>query len=265
MSKTIAKALQILKVFTEEKPFWRLDEMSKHLSIPKPTTYRLLKSLESEGFVQKVSFYQQGYLIEGEVYQLGTRLLELGQTAAGQYEVRNIALPYMRELQKKLGQSVQLAIPDQNASIYIEKVEDDRPVRLYTKIGRRAPLYAGACPRALLSFFPDELIHDILKDPIEPIGPQTLKTKEEVWQSIREAREKGYTFSDSELAEGTAAYGTPIYNRFGEVEASLSVAGFSSVLKNKEDHFYVMPMWEVSAKISKRLGFQQNYNHFKNE
>ena len=35
-------------------------------------------------------------------------------------------------------------------------MEGVQPVRVYTAVGRRAPLYAGACPRILLSYFSEE-------------------------------------------------------------------------------------------------------------
>ncbi|MCP3740093.1 IclR family transcriptional regulator [Rossellomorea sp. BNER] len=261
MSKTLGKALQLLTFFTEEKPYWRLDEISRKADIPKPTTYRLLKTFEEYGFVQKVYFQQKDLVIEGERYELGTRLLELGQIAQSKFEIRNIALPYMRDLQQSLNESVQLVIMENNEGVYIEKVESNMPVRLYTKIGRRAPLYAGACPRVLLSFLPDHKIEEILTQPTEKIGTNTFRTMEEIWGSIYSTREKGYTYSNSELEDGTAAFGTPIFDRFGDIAASLSVAGFATMLREEEAMRYVIPMWEVSEKISRQLGFTKPYKY----
>ena len=62
----------------------------------------------------------------------------------------------MKELRDSLGQAVNLIIQDGNDAIYVEKMEGAQPVRVYTAVGRRAPLYAGACPRILLSYFSEE-------------------------------------------------------------------------------------------------------------
>jgi IclR family KDG regulon transcriptional repressor len=259
MSKTLAKALDLLMLFSEDKPYWKLDDISRQASVPKPTAFRLIKTLEKYGLIQRVTFYQRGYFVQGELYQLGPKLLEMGHIVSTQYEVRNIALPYMRRLQDQLNESVQLVIMDNDEAIYIEKVESTQPVHLYTRIGRRAPLYAGACPRVLLSFLSDQEIARILSLPKQDYDIHSTFNKEEVWEKILETRRNGYSYSDSELVEGTAAIGTPIFGANGDIVASLSVAGFASKLTKKEAPKFVGSMWEVSEKISNQLGFNKRY------
>ncbi|SDO12740.1 IclR family transcriptional regulator [Halobacillus aidingensis] len=261
MSKTLSKALQLLRFFTEETPYWRLDKISEASDLPKATVYRLMKTLEEEGFIQKVSFYQNGVFIDGEMYQLGTRLIELGHMVSSQLEIRGLALPHMRKLQQEFGESVQLIIMDQDEAIYIEKVESDKPVRLYTKIGRRAPLYAGACPRTLLSFLPDHEIQRILQQEKEKkkYASQTMIDDEVIMEKVKETRDRGYSYSQSELEEGTASVGTPIFDRFGEIAAGISVAGFASTVTPKQAERYASPMWEVCETLSRQLGFSEPY------
>lgn len=263
MSKTLRKALSILTLFSEDKPLWTLDEIVEELEIPKTTVFRLLKPFEETGLLQKVSFHQNGYTIQGNVYQLGIRFLELGHIVNSQYEVRNIALPYMRKLKEKLKESVQLVVMDADEAIYIEKVESDNMVRLYTKIGRRAPLYLGACPRILLSFLPDKEIERIISNDLN-FEKKSKLSLDELWDSIHTTRQRGFTYSTSELEEGTAAFGTPIFNGRGEIEASLSIASFSAVLKLDNYSEYIYPMWEVSAEISRKLGYRKLYPYLKN-
>ncbi|WP_160913656.1 IclR family transcriptional regulator [Halobacillus litoralis] len=261
MSKTLSKALQLLRFFTEETPYWRLDKISEASDLPKATVYRLMKTLEEEGFIQRVSFYQNGVFIDGEMYQLGTRLIELGHMVSSQFEIRGLALPHMRKLQQEFGESVQLIIMDQDEAIYIEKVESDKPVRLYTKIGRRAPLYAGACPRTLLSFLPDHEIQRILQQEKEKkkYASQTMIDDEVIMEKVKETRKCGYSYSQSELEEGTASVGTPIFDRFGEIAAGISVAGFASTVTPDQAERYASRMWGICETLSKQLGFSEPY------
>ena len=60
----------------------------------------------------------------------------------------------MKELRDNLGQAVNLIIQDGNDAIYVEKMEGVQPVRVYTAVGRRAPLYAGACPKFYYRILP---------------------------------------------------------------------------------------------------------------
>lgn len=257
MSKTMRRGLRILNLFSAQKPYWTLDEMVEALDIPKTTVFRLLQPFEDEGLIQKVTFHQGEYTVQGNAYQLGIRFLELGHIVNDQYEVRNIALPYMHRLKEELQESVQLVVMDVDEAIYIEKVESDNMIQLYTKVGRRAPLYLGACPRILLAFLPDEEIERITSEDVN--FTKNYQQLEEFWEMIRRTRMDGYTYSASELEPGTAALGTPIFNSRGEVEASLSIASVSSVVRKENIAQYTCPMWKVAAEISKQLGYRKKY------
>ncbi|MCM3489822.1 IclR family transcriptional regulator [Alkalihalophilus marmarensis] len=259
MSKTLAKALYILTLFEEDSEDLTLDEMSKKAEIPRTTTFRLLKTLEEFGFVKRVK--SDSAERQSEYYQLGLQCLRLGAIATNQLDLRGIALPYMKKLSNQVGEAVQLVIPDGEEAVYIEKVESRRPVRLYTSIGRRAPLYAGACPRVLLSFMKDEVIDSILSRELHKVASKTSIDKNEIWDLIEQARNEGFTFSLSELAENTEAIGTPIFDSKGEIIAALSVGSFEGRLArdgivNKE---FVELLWGSCSEISKELGYMDSY------
>jgi IclR family transcriptional regulator, KDG regulon repressor len=259
MSKTIEKGFQLLDLFTEEKPFWRLDEISAYTQIPKPTVHRLLKTFVDYGILQRSEIEKNGVLIEGDTYSLGLKLMYLGSIVSSNLEIRNISLPYMKILQSKFNEAVQLVSRDKDEGVYIEKVESTRPVRLFTKTGRRAPLYAGACTRILLTFLPDEEIADILKRPMTFYASQTPQKVEDVWSFIHETRKTGYAYSDSELEEGTVSIAAPIFNRSKEVEFSISIAGFSTSLPREKVKDFLVPLWETAETISKKIGYTNPY------
>jgi DNA-binding IclR family transcriptional regulator len=259
MSKTLEKALSLLDYFTEEKPYWRLDEISKHSGIPKATAFRLLRGFAEMGYLQRMTFQQDGLVVDGESYGLGLKFLEMGERVAARFEIRRVALPFMKKLQETFNEAVQLVIRDQHEGVYIEKVESTRPVRLYTKVGRHAPLYAGACTRTLLSFLPEEMVQEVLKAPLTIYASQTPKSKEEVLTLIEQTRTEGFAYSDSELEEGTVSIAVPIYDRFGAVPYSISIAGFSTSLPRDKVHHIVGALWEAAAGISKEIGCSQPY------
>lgn len=264
MSKTVEKALQLLEIFTEEKPYWRLDEISKYTEIPKPTAYRLLKKFVQFGYLQRISFQQDDLVIDGEVYGLGTKFLELGERVAGRLDIRQIAYPYMKKIQMQFNEAVQIVMREQNQGIYIEKIDSTRPVRLYTRVGRYAPLYAGACTRTLLAYLSDDEIDRILESPLTQYASQTPTSIDEVLKLVEQTRESGFAYSDSELEEGSVSIAVPIFDRFGTVPYSISMAGFSTNLPKEKVAIFVGPLWEAAAEISKKIGYTDPYPYGKN-
>ncbi len=263
MSKTVKKALQLLEIFTEEKPYWKLDEISNHTGIPKATVLRLLKTFVELGYLKKITFHQDEMVIDGERYGLGIKFLEMGERVAGRLDIRQEAFPYMKKLQVQFNEAIQLIAREQHEGIYIEKVESTRPVRLYTRVGRYAPLYAGACTRAILAFMPDEKIYEIIDKPLKKIASQTPTTKQEVLDLVAQIRRDGFAYSDSELEEGTASLAVPIFNRFGKVQYSISLASFSTSLRRERVSDFVGALWEAAAEISKKIGYNHPYPYGK--
>lgn len=253
LNNSLNKALGLLDHFTAERDSIGLSELSKLSGIPKATVYRLASTLEDNGFLQKADV-----MGKENQYRLGLKLLELGRLVSEKLELRKTALPYMEELRDKVNECVQLIIRDHDEAIYIEKLESSRPVRVYTRVGRRAPLYGGACPRAILSFLKDEEIEQILASKaMVSVTKNTITDKELLFKSIRETREKGYTISYGELEPETGAVGAPIFDFSGKVIGSISIAGPESRFSENELPFLIDELLKTTGKISKVFGYKK--------
>lgn len=252
INNSLDKALELLNYFTMEAPIRGLSEISRDSSIPKATVYRLFNTFEKNGFLQKVD-------IEGKKnqYKLGMRFFELGMIVSQSIELKEIAIPIMRKLRDLLNEDVQLAIRENNHAIYIEKLICTHPVRLFTKIGRIAPLTAGACSRAILSFLDDEDINEILKqEDFVKYTDITIMNEEELWRKIYESRKMGYTISFGELEPQTVSVGVPIFNYSTNVIASISVAGPEQRFNDDVLPMIIEETKKTAQKISKVLGYK---------
>src|SRR5690606_14789101 len=105
----------------------------------------------------------------------------------------------------------------------------NQKVRLYTAIGRRSPLYAGACSRVILSFLPEHEIERYMESTeFKPFALGTITDKERLLKTIRQAQKDGYTISHSELENYTSAIAAPIFDHKGDVVAGISIAGIEA-------------------------------------
>ncbi|EFI69971.1 IclR family transcriptional regulator [Lysinibacillus capsici] len=259
MSKTLEKGINILTLFTEEKPSWRLDELAIETDIPKPTLHRFLKTFTDLGVLKRPYIQSGGQLVLSDHYLLGNKLIELGAIAANSIEIRSLAIPYMKMLQQKFDLAVQLSVLDETDGLYIEKIESLKPVLLYTRVGRRAPLYAGACSRVLLSFQSEEKINEVLQKPRKKYASGTPVTDEEIFELIEFGKKNGYAYSVSELEEGTVSIAVPIFNSERKVEYSISLAGIETLIPKEKINAFLEGLWETAASISAELGYSMPY------
>ncbi|MCY8809947.1 IclR family transcriptional regulator [Bacillus atrophaeus] len=246
-NKTVVKSMALLNLFLTE-PKLTLSELISLSGMPKTSVHRMVSSLEEMGLLSRD---------RNGAYTLGLVFLEFGQLVSERLDIRQIAKPVMEELCQEVDEAVHLIMRDGNEAIYVEKIEGTQTVRLYTAIGRRSPLYAGACARSILSFLPQEEIETYIRQTeFVPIGSGTITDPAELLQTISSSLEKGYTVSYSELENYTAAIGAPIFSYKGQVAAGISIAGFEARFTKERLPYLTEKVKGAALKISEKMGYK---------
>lgn len=251
MNQSVIKALQLLNLFTGDEMELSLADIARKADLPKPTAYRLLSSLETCGFLTKTRRSDQDIR-----YHLGLKLLELGNVVSNQLELRKIALPHMQRLSRDIDEVIHLLIVEGNDAVYIEKVESKQAVRLYTRVGKRFPLYVGSGPKLLLAYLPDperDLIVQNLQ--LKPLTKNTIVDKVKLRQEIARIREQGFATSEGEQDLSTVGISFPVKDSRGDVIAALGVSVLSVNFAG-ERHLIVKEKTRLAAlSISADLGY----------
>jgi DNA-binding IclR family transcriptional regulator len=252
MNQSVLKALKLLDLFTEDTYELTLKEISSRSNLPKPTAYRLLTALETAGFLYKTKESEHD-----SRYRLGLKLLELGQLVSDKLEVRKIALPYMQQLGNEINEVIHLVVINQGEATYIEKVDSTRPLRLYTRVGKSAPLYAGSGPKLLLAYLSEEKQEEILQQAESATYPngkpiQTARLKED----LQKIKKEGFAWSSGEQDEDTTGISYPIFDFRNEVVAALAVSGLSSHFTGEHLELIKKKTDQTAEEISGKLGFK---------
>lgn len=246
MNKTVLKSMEIIRLFFHEEKLTLL-QITEKTKLPKTSAYRMAESLVELGFLEKD---------DSGAYRLGLIFLALGNLVAERLDVRSVALPYMHQLRKNTGEAVNLVVRDGDEAVYIEKVDTQERIRVYTQIGRRAPLYGGACPRVLLSFLEQEERERLIRSfQIKQYAKGTPKSAAELQKLIELTRKKGWAISHSELENHSSAVAAPIFNHKGMITAGISLVG-PEVRFQDQAHvdYMIAQITEVARQISIELG-----------
>ena len=224
-NNSVEKGLQILECFTHAHPFLTLEEIVKMTGFPKTTTFRLIKSLETYGYLRSNQRFKESQ------YSLGWVFLSKGNLVLSQLNIRDMAHDEMVDLRNKTGQTVQLAIRDRDEAVYIEQIESLKPIQLYPQVGRKAPLYAAACPRVLLASLTENEQDRVLSD-IDFKTYTRIPKVEKLKEELERVKVNGYAISYGELHEGTIAIASPILTKDNQAVAAISVAGLEKDFEN---------------------------------
>lgn len=250
-SSMLDKGLQIIDLLARERRPMKVSDIATALAFPRTTVYRLVEPLESRGLLRRVN--------GGQEYFLSLHFLQIGEIVRESLEIRRLALPFMEQLRDEVELAVHLVVRDGPDAVYLEKVESRRPVRLFTQVGRRAPLHVTACPRVLLAGCSDDEIKTYLASAkMVKITKNTVADPDTVWAKIHEIREKGYAIAFGELEPETAAIAVPVRNHREEVVASLSLAGPEWHFETANIEHLVSRLREYARRISSELGYVEN-------
>jgi IclR family transcriptional regulator, acetate operon repressor len=156
-TRTVDRALELLAEVCAEGSIG-LSEVARRTSLPISTALRLLRTLESSGFVVRD---QSG------AYNAGARLIQLGAYALGRHSLVRLAQPAMRRIVGRTGESTYLAVlAPRETAIYIGMVEGTHAVRHTSWVGRSVPLANIAVGRALAGADRDGYVAE--RDQLEP-------------------------------------------------------------------------------------------------
>jgi IclR family KDG regulon transcriptional repressor len=248
--KTVYNAIRILDVLGREEGLG-VTRISQLLELPKSSVHDILSTLHNEGLVEKDS--------ERNHYSLGLKLFELGNMARANLELRRIATPFLRSLNEDLDETVHLTILDGWEVLYVECFESIKQLRTYSVIGVRAPLHCTAVGKAILAFFTEKQVSQMIKAMGLPrFTGNTITDPQDLDRELAEIRRRGYAVDDAEHEEGVRCIGAPIRNHEARVMASISVSGPSQRMIPERDEEVGRLLIRKTEEISRRLGYKEN-------
>jgi len=215
--RTLDRICTVLDLFSHEEPTLSLAEICRRLGLPKTTVHRLVTALECQGLLTRT--------IGESKFRLGYQLLRWGVLVKETLDVRNEALPFLRFLMEKTGETSILSVRDGDVGICVEMVESNQPIRLAMQVGRGIMLHAGASAKVLWAFLPDEEIRRILGEiDLVPVRANTITDPDEMYRDLVVIREQGYATSFEETDEGAMGIAAPVYDHTGQAVAGIGIA-----------------------------------------
>lgn len=250
--QALERALTILETLAQEKEGLGLNEVARRVGLHKSTVYRLLQTLKEYGYVEQDASHGK--------YNLGLKILELSGRILDRMDVRTVAHPFLKELAAKSNEVAHLVILDGDEAVYIDKVEGNRTIRMYSQIGRRVPLHSTAVGKAILAYLPWPEVQGLLaRRGLTRFTDRTVTEWPVLAEQLEQIRQKGYAVDDGENEEGIRCVGAPIFDYENRVVAALSISGPEvHVTEERIPELGELVRW-AGQEISRRLGFRGAY------
>lgn len=154
MIQSVSHAIDVLEELCNSSGEVGVTELSKRLKLHKNNVFRLLATLELRGYVEQNH--------DSEDYRLGVKALQLGQSYLSQSTLVNRALPILRGLAERIGETVSLAVLQNGQVQFPVSVESKRPVKVAPRIAVSFAAKMSGAGRLLTAQLPDSVLTELL-------------------------------------------------------------------------------------------------------
>ena len=249
MIGSIEKGLKVVELLAERGDL-SVTEVASHLGMHRSAAHRILATLRDLGYVMIDSRSR---------YRLSFLIFELGMRVANALEIKQSAVPYMQELFRLHGETVNLGRLIGEQVVYLDKIESRTFRRIDLAVGTRVPAYCSALGKSILAFRPAAELDELLASvPLEPYTPNTITSQDELMRTLDQIRQEGCAVDNEEMFAGIRCIAAPVFDFSGLPLHSLSLAGPVSRITDDRIRRIKEDLKRVCSKLTERLGGKEN-------
>lgn len=243
----LERGILVLETLAGSQRGLTLSEISRRLEIAKSSTYHILGTLESRGYLHR-------HEPTGR-YRLGMGVIRLARQSVDALGIRDEARPVLLRLCRQLGLSVHLAVLDGDEAVIVEKMEALGSVRVASWIGRRLALNCTSLGKCLIAHLPPEEVERRfrLRGAVRH-NEKTIAAMHRVREELALVRRRGYAVDDEEDELGVRCVGAPVFGGNGETAAAISATGTTTEIPRSRLEEFGRTVRQAAEEISRLLG-----------
>lgn len=250
-NQSVEKVLQIIETLAMNKGPMRLQDLSQQLGIPNSTAMRFLKTLMQHNYVTQNP--------ESQRYSLTLKICHVADLAGGQFDIRDVVRPVLKELSTLFGESACLAIEQNLSAVYLDVTEGaDSILKVTQRIGKIAPLHCSGVGKALLLNYTEQDIDRLIAEKGLPrLTEHTITGKDQLLAELARIRSSGVSHDLQECELGASCIAAPIYDYTGRVAASISVTGPTSRMTTEKMERIEPILRQKATELSAQLAYER--------
>ena len=216
--RSVSRALELLKLFSITEPELSLMQISERLMLSPSTTFRLLTTLEANGYVEHG---------DNRKYRVGITCLELGSIFLKQNDIRQHALPILRGLRDECRETVHLAVLSGTEVVYLEKLDALLSIGfLGSQVGARAPAHCTALGKAMLACKSENEVRQLYAGGrLNHHTANTITDLEALLVELARTKERGFAVDNEEHEAGVKCVAVAIPDSSHLAAGAISISG----------------------------------------
>lgn len=210
---SLDRVVRILRCFDADATSLSVSTLAGRAGIPLASTYRLVDQLVQHDFLSKDA---SGGL------RLGLGLWEVASRSSPALDLREAAMPFMKDIQAVVGQHTQLGLLQDDDVLFIERLSGQDPVVNQARVAGRLPINKSSAGMVLLAFATPQVQAAYLQGHPHADLPNG-QAPGDLRQVLARVRTQGYASFEGLLDEDTTGVAVPVLGRGNIAIAALGV------------------------------------------
>ena len=247
--QSVRRALQLLQLFNQEMPEWGVSDLSRKLMLPKAIVFRLLATMEDEGFIEQNP--------ENQKYRLGKIVFKMAAVYTRHNTLINIGDRGLKNLAAETCQSALIGVLDGTSYMCLAVIPTQKLVGLNIHPGDHRPAHATAAGKVLLAGLDNKAVCALFPSgKLEAITRNTITDLDMLLSELDQVRKQGYAIAHDESYDGLSAVAAPIRDYRGRQIAALALGWLTPSVSDSEVSNFTQRVIQVAEEMSHQLGNQ---------
>ncbi len=246
--QTVVLTLQILEHVVKANRGVGVTSLARTLGTTKSRIHRHLQTLVQEGYI-----IQQE---DSERYEVGPKLVSLGQTIGSNVDLVRAAFDPLMELRDALGHSAVASqiVPD--GMRVVVTVPGRSPIEIGVRVGSTLSFHASAQGKAAAAFSSAEFQARVLRSRLDLFTPQTIISPAILAEEFERVRNQGWAVAPNQAAVGLNTLAAPIFDISGMVCGAIGIVDMVQFIGERPSDDQIQRTLKAAERISSGLGYK---------
>jgi IclR family transcriptional regulator, KDG regulon repressor len=216
--QSLARAFSILEEIARNRDGIGLAELSKRVDLHNSTTFHLVKTLVSLGYVRQMK--------DSKRYRVGRPLFALAASALDEVEMVSLATPLLEDLSRETGESAHFSVRLEDAVVVLARTGGKGAFQLADRAGAVRPAHCTALGKVMLAALSPEQFEQFLqRAELKAFSERSITSSEVLRREVTEVRRSGLAIDDGEFDAEVRCAAVPVRDFSGQVIGALGISG----------------------------------------
>ena len=216
--QSLARAFAIMEEIARNRDGIGLADLSKRVGLHNSTTFHLVKTLVSLGYVRQ--------MMDSKRYRIGRPLFALAASALDEVEMVSLATPILEDLSRETGESAHFSVRMDDAVVVLARTGGKGAFQLNDRAGAVRPAHCTALGKIMLAALPvDQFEQYLTRTELAALTPKSITAAEPLRREIAEVRRTGLAIDDGEFDPEVRCIAVPVRDFSGQVIGAIGISG----------------------------------------